>query len=464
MRKNAHLSSDHSTSSTAQNRTEQHDSDQLNTAKTAKLTASSDETAYTNLCKPRGNAEYRRAKRRCMKTNTNRNTHLTTKDNSASSTIENRDSTNVDASLSQDARQATHLIEPLPGYFIEAQIWAHKSAYEKVITIILALAINHPCWPVSTVSAAALLGAFSSMNRDLYRFVHFAADRHTSSKQRTRLPIRFHYIRQCRPEQIKEFIFGEAPTLLSDHPEDRYIPLTDTVGVIYNVIVTSPLQTMFDCMRMLPFEDAIIICDKLAKIYHITYRDILEFGLKRRGCWKAEIALFKAKFINRKSENGGESFCRARMVRAGLETPILQVEVMNPLCNISRATGPTFQRTRTIRPDFVWEISDSDSEMKYIAAELDGAQKYTNAEFFASTNAQSAHDVFLREKDRENALVLQGFRIVRFQFAEALYDSGRDMVNKLIKFGVRMVSKRERTRRTRLLARFIGEPTLMRLN
>ncbi len=152
------------------------------------------------------------------------------------------------------------------------------------------------------------------------------------------------------------------------------------------------------------------------------------------------------------------------MVRAELETPILQVEVMNPLCNISRATGPTFQRTRTIRPDFVWEISDSDSEMKYIAAELDGAQKYTNAEFFASTNAQSAHDVFLREKDRENALVLQGFRIVRFQFAEALYDSGRDMVNKLIKFGVRMVSKRERTRRTRLLARFIGEPTLMRLN
>ncbi|TCD54088.1 hypothetical protein EJ419_05375 [Alloscardovia theropitheci] len=214
---------------------------------------------------------------------------------------------------------------------------------------------------------------------------------------------------------------------------------------------------------MLPFEDALIICDKLAKKFSITYKQMLNFTLGRHRCWKSIIAGFKEQFVDPKSENGGESFCRARMIRAGISIPLLQVEIPNPLHSLGKRIGSSFQNTRMIRPDYVWNVPSHVGDFTSIAAELDGKQKYINSNLLQQSHSSSTTDIILREKDRETALNLSGFKVVRFQFEEALANHGAIMIEKLRLAGVPFVDTWQKRKRQRLLARILGDKTLHKL-
>ncbi len=352
------------------------------------------------------------------------------------------------------------LVQPFKGYFADANEWESATEKERAISKIFPIAQAHPHWALLAISTAVFYGVTVG-NADLYKFVHFAVDIHTTSSKRKNLPIRFHYIKEGRTEKIDRKNAQKALGSLAS--KSGYTPISETLGIMNGILVTSPLQTIFDCMRMLPFEEAIVICDAIAKKFGIKYRDILRFMLKRRGCWKADIAGYKQAFIDPKSENGGESFCRARMIRAGFRVPKLQVEMKKPLYALENKYGNNLKTTRTIRPDFMWKDERKKSSFKYIVGELDGHAKYTNQEMLRNQGARSTDDVILREKDRETALNLANIKVVRFTFAHALYDGGYQMIEKLKMAGVPMVNGWERKKRKRLLARFLGERTLHRL-
>ncbi len=364
------------------------------------------------------------------------------------------------------------MTQPVRGLYADSQLWNSLSPNEKAIAKIYAIARLHPHWPVSSVSAAALLGATcdSSSGPKYLENVHFAADEHTSTANRKRLPIKFHYAKFSRPtEKIDEFIERgiihepEEIVLSPRKLAKMYIPINEFVGVINGILVTSPKQTIFDCMRRLPFEDALKICDKLAKIYHISYRDMVEFIRLRAGCWKNIATLFKLKFVDGKSENGGESFCRGRMIRGGFTMPILQKDLENVLCKFGINDEDALQQTGTIRPDFMWEITTKSGETGFVAAELDGREKYENPQMLANVGAQDTTDIIIREHERENILTILGIRVIRFSFAEAAKDAGARLIRKLKSVHVPMVDRAEQKRRKRMLATRLGEWSLMRL-
>lgn len=376
--------------------------------------------------------------------------------------------------------------QPLSGYFAQLDRWIALPDREKQLTKIHAVARKHPTWPCASVSAALLFGA--NVDARFTRYLHFAVDVHTSTKLRKSLPFRFHYVKDSRPQH-------KISRVLRMHPPHRsglildgvlaaklYIPINERVGLMNGILTTSPLQTMFDCLRDLPFEYALIICDNIARNFNISSRQFQSFIRQRRHCWKVKVPRFCSRFIDKASENGGESFCRARMIRAGFETPKIQVEIQNPLRNlIRRKQSPTFQETQTIRPDFLWRIPGTSRIVKnqftsmkarhqfqvvqrftHVVAELDGFAKYISPDILASIGAHNAQEVIIREKDRETALALLGYKVVRFQFSEALARDGEALATKLRLAGVPEASMREKYWRERLLAKTIGERILRR--
>ena len=349
-------------------------------------------------------------------------------------------------------------------------LWNDLDPWQQFLSRIYAIASLHIHWPVANVSAAAVLGAFcDGKNGPQYsKDVHFVADEHTSSARRVLTPVRFHYAKNCRPtEKIKELIASgiiHKQTNIVRDPQllaQSYISINAYVGVCNGILVTSPLQTIFDCLRRLPFEDALKICDSLAKIYGLSNEQICEFIHIRKNCWKNFATRYKMQFVDEKSENGGESFCRGRMIRGGFVAPQLQKIIANPFYRNGKARS-----ARTVRADYYWEIlhvGQKSNEPKRIVAELDGRAKYVDEEMLRNTYSRDAIDAIIREKDRETVLSVLGYVIVRFGFSEAYYNNGREMLKKLRTAGVPMVGDKERKRRKRLLARWIGERTLMRL-
>ncbi|TCD54917.1 hypothetical protein EJ419_00540 [Alloscardovia theropitheci] len=363
------------------------------------------------------------------------------------------------------------VMRPLWGLYAFADDWNRLNPWQKQLSKICMVAGMHLHWPLANVSAAAVLGATcDGRNGPKYlEHVHFVADDKTSTAHRKRLPVRFHYAKFSRPKEIFAMIKTQriyANAIISQDERSiakSYTPINSYIGIAHGILVTSPLQTIFDCMRRLPFEDALKICDRLAAIYHITYHDLVEFIFLRHGCWFNIPTLFKMKFVDRRSDNGGESFCRGRMIRGGLQAPIVQKEFKNCLLRLPADAGATLQRTDTIRPDFAWGVSSSDGGFRYIAAELDGRAKYVNRAMISQVGATDSIDVLMREKDRENIFAFLGIPVVRFQFREAYMNNGENMLMKLRMIGVPEASEGEKQNRRGLLADCLGHPTLMML-
>ncbi|MFV0427550.1 MAG: hypothetical protein ACK5KU_11035 [Beutenbergiaceae bacterium] len=153
------------------------------------------------------------------------------------------------------------------------------------------------------------------------------------------------------------------------------------------VQVTSLTRTVLDCARTLPFREAVVICDAA----HGQDLDLGALASRVRGIAGrpgAQRARMVLQHTRPGSESAGETLSRLEISAAGLPDPQLQVAVTTP-CG-------------RYRLDLGWP-------QWRVGIEFDGWMKYDRAD---------SASVLFAEKQRENAIVAQGWTIVRLTFRD----------------------------------------------
>lgn len=255
------------------------------------------------------------------------------------------------------------LTMPYQGFYIRTATWNALSYHNKILHSLRAVQAQHPKWVFCGPSAAGIYGYSTFLG--LQRHVHAVAP---------------------TPKRVDSHGFVATHYLGPD------IPVRTTHGLH----VTDPLRTMFDCARMLDFENAMVVCSMGLRAIGKQRDDLLpliEANPRKHGIRRAR---FVAQLAEPKYENGGEVSGLCAIVNLGFAIPEPQRSFTSPVSG------------RTLRPDYVWEREDG----SIVAGELDGRQKYTNP---AMMNGDDATEVIMNEKDRETELNLLHIEIVRFR-------------------------------------------------
>lgn len=163
----------------------------------------------------------------------------------------------------------------------------------------------------------------------------------------------------------------------------------DEVVEIDGVRVTSIERTAVDVATMGNFDQSLVIFDAALRegVDRETMGALLQ-GRRRQSARNARRAL---PFADGASESAGESWSRAQMIDAGLPVPTLQREFV--------LDG------RKYRSDFDWE--------RLLVGEFDGLHKYGRLRSVEET----ATDVVVREKLREDRLRASGVTVVRWTWS-----------------------------------------------
>ena len=171
----------------------------------------------------------------------------------------------------------------------------------------------------------------------------------------------------------------------------------DEIVEIDGVRVTDLARTVVDLSRGLSAFKAVPIGD--AALRQGLDPDVLSEALARCRGWRGVVRARRAiAFLDPRSESVGESCSRVRIAEVGLPVPELQVPIFDDLgCFVGRS-------------DFGWRE-------RRTLGEFDGVGKYGPLR----RADQTAEDVVIAEKDREDALRDQGFQVVRWRW-DALKD------------------------------------------
>lgn len=149
--------------------------------------------------------------------------------------------------------------------------------------------------------------------------------------------------------------------------------------------VTTPLRTVVDCARILPFDEALAIADSALRHGDITRADL--DGIDVRGAG-ADAVRRVLRHADGRAANPFESVLRALCIEVGL--------VVEPQARVDLGTG-------TVRPDLIcfalWLILEADS--------------WT---FHASRKAHR------RDCARYNLFVIRGWRVLRFTWEQVMHD------------------------------------------
>ena len=178
-----------------------------------------------------------------------------------------------------------------------------------------------------------------------------------------------------------------TPTL---HTRRTQLPGCDAT-VVDGFPVTSLERTTADLIRRLPFPEAVMVADAALRA-GADPNGLIARTLGGRGCRMAASVLA---FADARAESAGESLSRVRLHRAGLDPDDLQAKLYN-------ADGEFLGRV-----DFWWEEAG-------LAGEFDGMVKYGKL----LRPGQSAEEVILAEKRREQLLLAAGFPTVRWTWPD----------------------------------------------
>ncbi|MDY6052366.1 MAG: DUF559 domain-containing protein [Rothia sp. (in: high G+C Gram-positive bacteria)] len=150
--------------------------------------------------------------------------------------------------------------------------------------------------------------------------------------------------------------------------------------------VTAPLDTVLHCMRVMDFEEALVLAD--SSLRQIEYQELVGAlrGMSGRGSVQARLI---ADTVSPLSESPGESLLRLFLMRCGLPRPVEQYVI--------GVYGQQF------RADFAWPDFN-------IIVEFDGQIKYTQF--------GQREDVFGRQNEREALLRGQGWEVLRVTWDE----------------------------------------------
>ncbi|WP_211713370.1 type IV toxin-antitoxin system AbiEi family antitoxin domain-containing protein [Paenarthrobacter sp. GOM3] len=162
----------------------------------------------------------------------------------------------------------------------------------------------------------------------------------------------------------------------------------DEIVVVDGLPCTALERTVADCCRMMTYEQALIVMDHALRkgADAVTLWKMCSSLAGRDGVVTLRRALENA---DARSESPGETLTRDLVKRLHIESPDLQVEV------------PT--REGNYRIDLAWRE-------KKVALEFDGKVKYFD---YAPTD-----EVLYRERQRENALIEQGWTVIRIKWRD----------------------------------------------
>ncbi|TCD55038.1 hypothetical protein EJ419_00075 [Alloscardovia theropitheci] len=349
----------------------------------------------------------------------------------------------------------------------------HRSELRNIITPVIIrksilahmaqLIPEHKLMPLSCVSAAAILGA-PIPEKDVYCSLYMATNIKKNSQHaascivHNSLPIRQLYINYSMPKDIRK-------NLLSTHHEDfeyslhssrgleescipRYEAINDEVGVCSGILVTSPLQTMFDCMRVLPFCYGLAICDHLSALYDISSEDMTEFLHAHKSCKSAQIAAYRLEFVDKNSTSYYESLCRALMIKAGVSIPLLHSQ-------LPQALSTNFPLPCPASPDFIWELPSFttrtvNTPARYIIAHIDGFKYFHSLS--TGNETSSSHILPTSYRQLEELLAVSNCTIVRLSTREISVEKPQRLIEKLRKAYVPFVSEEEIETRVKYLS------------
>lgn len=258
------------------------------------------------------------------------------------------------------------LVSPRRGMYARRTYWEGLSRDKQELHMLRALKHMHPDWTFCSVSAAVAYGF--DVPYDVLGQVHIASTR--SQRQKKDRPTRTH---AC----------GGAASYCRG-----------------GVTVVGVQETLFGCMRDIPFDCAVAIVDSaLHKGLRIgdLARYLKNRCAHRKGIVRARKVLA---FADGRSESGGESRARVVMAYLGFAAPDLQVSLADPM-----------DAAQTYRCDFLWMLPSGG----YIIGELDGSGKYQDAEMLGEKTTLRA---LTDERRRESRLTLYRVPIMRFSFDE----------------------------------------------
>jgi very-short-patch-repair endonuclease len=149
--------------------------------------------------------------------------------------------------------------------------------------------------------------------------------------------------------------------------------------------VTTPLRTVIDCARSLPFDEALAIADSALRSGLLTRADLDAIDVRGAGAEAVRRVLHHA---DRRAANPFESVLRALCIEAGI--------VVEPQAAVDLGTG-------TVHPDLVCHALR-------LAFEADSWS------FHASRTAHR------RDCARYNLLVINGWRVLRFTWEQVMHD------------------------------------------
>lgn len=149
--------------------------------------------------------------------------------------------------------------------------------------------------------------------------------------------------------------------------------------------VTTPLRTVVDCARHLPFDEALAIADSALRSGSVTRAELSAVQVRGAGAAAVRRVLTHA---DGRAANPFESVLRALCIEAGL--------VVEPQVELGMMTG-------TVRPDLV-------CRSRLLVLEADS---WT---FHASRKAHK------RDCARYNLLVLHGWRVLRFTWEQVMLE------------------------------------------
>ncbi len=188
---------------------------------------------------------------------------------------------------------------------------------------------------------------------------------------------------------------------------------------IAGVRVTSPARTAADAARLLPRNDAVVMLDAAL---HLTRRaedrDLrlaiaarLAIDARRRGARAAEAAL---RLSDGLAESPAESSSRLTFLDHGIPAPVLQFEVVDRFGRVVAIT------------DFAWPEFG-------VVGEVDGRTKYESL----LRPGESATDVIVREKRRENDIQALGWLVFRWMPSDLATPAGLSgRLRRMLEMGV----------------------------
>ena len=149
--------------------------------------------------------------------------------------------------------------------------------------------------------------------------------------------------------------------------------------------VTTPLRTVVDCARLLPFDEALAIADSALRSGLVTRAELDATDVRGAG---ADAVRRVLRHADRRAANPFESVLRALCIEAGF--------VVEPQAAVDLGTG-------TIHPDLVCHV-------------LRMAFEADSWSFHASRRAHR------RDCVRYNLLVINGWRVLRFTWEQVMHD------------------------------------------